>query len=117
MKNLKYFWMVLCVAAGFMACSDEETGLAPVFNNSDVTLEMRRDTAEVYQISLPVTSEEGLAKITLVNTLTNETLNEVTSFSDPFNYVYNYTLDLTAYTESTVLMMALNMAGVGLRYA
>ena len=53
MKNLKYFWMVLCVAAGFMACSDEETGLAPVFNNSDVTLEMRRDTAEVYQISLP----------------------------------------------------------------
>ena len=109
MKNLKYFWMVLCVAAGFMACSDEETGLAPVFNNSDVTLEMRRDTAEVYQISLPVTSEEGLAKITLVNTLTNETLNEVTSFSDPFNYVYNYTLDLTAYTESTVLMMALNI--------
>lgn len=109
MKNLKYFWMALCVAAGFMACSDEETGLAPVFNNSDVTLEMRRDTAEVYQISLPVTSEEGLAKITLVNTLTNETLNEVTSFSNPFNYVYNYTLDLTAYTESTVLMMALNI--------
>ena len=109
MKKVKQLLVALCVAAGFMACSDEETGLAPVFNNSDVNLEMRRDTADTYQISLPITSEEGLAKIALVNTTTNETIDEVTSFTDPLNYTYNYTLDLTAYTESTVLMMNLNI--------
>ena len=109
MKKVKQLLVALCVAAGFMACSDDETGLAPVFNNSDVNLEMRRDTADTYQISLPITSEEGLAKIALVNTTTNETIDEVTSFTDPLNYTYNYTLDLTAYTESTVLMMNLNI--------
>lgn len=109
MKNVRFFLVMICIVAGFAACSDDDPSMPPVFNNSDVNLVMSRDTADMYQISLPITSEAGLAQITLVNSLTNEELNRVTSFSDPFDYVYNYTLDLSAYTESTVLMLNLNI--------
>lgn len=109
MKKLKFFVVLLCAAIGFIACSKDEVGMQPIFDSSNVTLEMKRDTADVYQISLPIESEEGLAKISLVNDVTGEVLDEVTTFSDMYSYVYNYTLDLTSYTESTVLMLTLNI--------
>lgn len=109
MKKIKLLVVLLCTALGFIACSKDDLGMQPVFDSSNVNLEIKRDTADTYQISLPIESEEGLAKISLVDDVTGEILDEVTTFSDVYSYTYNYTLDLTSYTESTVLMLTLNI--------
>lgn len=109
MKRLKNYLLSLIAIAGFVACSDDDPGLAPVVNGGDVNIELKRDTADVYKISVPITSEEGLAKVSLVDNASGSALNEVTSFSNPNDYTYNYDFDLIPYTENTVIMLTLKI--------
>lgn len=109
MKRLKNYLLSLIAIAGFVACSDDDPGLAPVVNGGDVNIELKRDTADVYKISVPITSEEGLAKVSLINNADNKTIDEQTSFSNPNNYTYNYDFDLTPYTDNTVVMLTLKI--------
>ena len=65
MKKMMNYLLALLVMAGFVACSDDNPGMAPVIGgDGNVTLELKRDTADTYKISLPIVSEEGVAKIT-----------------------------------------------------
>ncbi len=109
MKRLKSYLLSLVAIAGFIACSDDDPGMAPVIDGSEVNIELKRDTADTYRISLPITSEEGLAKVALIDNATSTALNEVTSFSNPNDYTYTYDLDLTPYTENTVVMLTLKI--------
>ncbi len=109
MKRLKSYLLSLVAIAGFVACSDDDPGMAPVIDGSEVNIELKRDTADTYRISLPITSEEGLAKVALIDNATSTALNEVTSFSNPNDYTYTYDLDLTPYTENTVVMLTLKI--------
>lgn len=72
-------------------------------------MELKRDTADTYKISLPIVSEEGVAKITLMDKSSNKVLDEQTSFADPNAFTYTYDVDLTSYTENTMLMLSLTI--------
>ena len=74
MKRLKSYLLSLVAIAGFIACSDDDPGMAPVIDGSEVNIELKRDTADTYRISLPITSEEGLAKVALIDNATKSHL-------------------------------------------
>lgn len=101
--------MSILAVAGFVACSDDDPGMAPVIDGKDVSVEIKRDTADVYKISLPITSEEGLSKVSLIDNATNKAIDEQTSFSNPNNHTYTYDFDLTPYTDNTVVMLTLKI--------
>lgn len=108
MKKMKNYLLALLVVAGFIACSDDDPGMAPVIGGEEnVTLELHRDTIDKYTISLPIVSEEGVASVTLTDKSTNKVLNEQTSFSNPNDFIYTYELDLTVYTGNTQLQLEL----------
>lgn len=110
MKKMMNYLLALLVMAGFVACSDDNPGMAPVIGgDGNVTLELKRDTADTYKISLPIVSEEGVAKITLMDKSSNKVLDEQTSFADPNAFTYTYDVDLTSYTENTMLMLSLTI--------
>ncbi|MEY8594174.1 hypothetical protein AALK14_22285 [Butyricimonas hominis] len=109
MKKWKNYLLSILAVAGCVACSDDDPGMPPVIDGNDVSLEIKRDTADVYRISLPITSEEGLAKVSLIDNATNKTINEQTSFSNPNNHTYTYDFDLTPYTDNTVVMLTLKI--------
>ncbi len=77
--------------------------------DGNITLELKRDTADTYKINLPIVSEEGIAKITLMDKSSNKVLDEQTSFADPNTFTYTYDVDLTTYTENTTLMLSLTV--------
>lgn len=109
MKKWKNYLLSILAVSGFVACSDDDPGMAPVIDGKDVSIEIKRDTADVYKISLPITSEEGLAKVSLVDNATNKAIDEQTSFSNPNNHTYTYDFDLTPYTDNTVVMLTLKI--------
>ena len=109
MKKWKNYLLSILAVAGFVACSDDDPGMAPVIDGKDVSVEIKRDTADVYKISLPITSEEGLSKVSLIDNATNKAIDEQTSFSNPNNHTYTYDFDLTPYTDNTVVMLTLKI--------
>ena len=110
MKKMKNYLLALLAVAGFIACSDDDPGMAPVIEgDGNITLELKRDTADTYKINLPIVSEEGIAKITLMDKSSNKVLDEQTSFADPNTFTYTYDVDLTTYTENTTLMLSLTV--------
>lgn len=109
MKKWKNYLLSILAVAGFVACSDDDTGMPPVVDGNDVSIEIKRDTADVYKISLPITSEEGLSKVSLIDNATNKAIDEQTSFSNPNNHTYTYDFDLTPYTDNTVVMLTLKI--------
>lgn len=112
MKRMKLFLFALIALMGFWACSDDDESFSlPVIDGGTgaITLNVKRDTADVCKIVKNITSDAGLAKIELRNKTTNEVLNEVTTFSDPHNYTYAYSYDLTSFTQSVTLPLALTI--------
>lgn len=109
MKKWKNYLLSIMAVAGFVACSDDDPGLAPVIDGTDLSIELKRDTADVYKISVPIKSEEGLVKVSLVDNSNNNAIDEQTSFSNPNDYTYNYDFDLTPYTDNTVVMLTLKI--------
>lgn len=109
MKNWKNYLLTILAVAGYVACSDDDPGMPPVIDGNDVSVELKRDTADIYKISLPITSEEGLAKVSLIDNATNKTIDEQTSFPNPNDYTYTYDFDLTPYTDNTVVMLTLKI--------
>lgn len=109
MKKWKNYLLSILAVAGFVACSDDDPGMPPVVDGNDVSVEIKRDTADVYKISLPITSEEGLSKVSLIDNATNKAIDEQTSFSNPNNHTYTYDFDLTPYTDNTVVMLTLKI--------
>lgn len=109
MKKWKNYLLSIMAIAGFVACSDDDPGLAPVIDGTDLSIELKRDTADIYKISVLITSEEGLAKVSLIDNSNNNAIDEQTSFSNPNNYTYNYDFDLTPYTDNTVVMLTLKI--------
>lgn len=109
MKQLTKLMMVLFALASFWACSDDDENYpAPDMGKTDdVSYTLKRDTADVYNITRHIKSEAGLAKIVLTNVTENKVLNEVSTFSNPNDYTYNYNVDLTPYTDNTSLNLSL----------
>lgn len=109
MKQLTKLMMVLFALASFWACSDDDENYpAPDMGKTDdVSYTLKRDTADVYNITRQIKSEAGLAKIVLTNVTENKVLNEVSTFSNPNDYTYNYNVDLTSYTDNTSLNLSL----------
>lgn len=109
MKQLTKLMMVLFALASFWACSDDDENYpAPDMGKTDdVSYTLKRDTADVYNITRQIKSEAGLAKIVLTNVTENKVLNEVSTFSNPNDYTYNYNVDLTPYTDNTSLNLSL----------
>lgn len=81
MKKWKNYLLSILAVAGFVACSDDDPGMAPVIDGKDVSVEIKRDTADVYKISLPITSEEGLSKVSLIDNATNKAIDGANFFS------------------------------------
>lgn len=54
MKKWKNYLLSIMAVAGFVACSDDDPGLAPVIDGTDLSIELKRDTADVYKISVPI---------------------------------------------------------------
>lgn len=111
MKRLRVLLLALTALTAFWACSDDEDNFpAPNFGgNEDITMNLKRDTADVYNITRHIKSDAGLSKIILTNETENKVLNEVSTFANPNDYTYNYNVDLTSYTNNTTVTLVLSV--------
>lgn len=109
MKKFKNYLVSMMAVAALVACSDDDPGMAPIAEGNDVTVEVKRDTADVYKIEVPISSEEGVASVTLINRSDDSVVDEQTTFSTPNNYTYRYDFDLTPYTDNSAIVLVLQI--------
>ncbi len=104
--NSKYIFSVSLVLVSlllFTACQDDPTFPDPGFELEDQEVEVRRDTADYYNVSMQMDVPNGVDYIEVLNATNYELIETVEDYSGKTKFVFNYDIDLRSFEKDTVL--------------
>jgi len=102
----KYLYILLIGiggALGFQSCQDDPVFPDPGFDIADQRVEVRRDTADYYNISMEMEVPNGVKVIELINAVDYTILEEINEFNGLRDFLFTYEVDLTQFETDTVL--------------
>ncbi len=104
--NLKYIIglsSVVLSLLSFSACQDDPVFPDPGFELEDQDVAVRRDTADIYRVSMEMDVPNGVDYIEVLNATNYELVETVDLYDGQKNFIFNYDIDLTAFENDTVL--------------
>ncbi|MBD0824239.1 hypothetical protein [Aestuariibaculum marinum] len=103
-KNLLYTVLIgIFGLLMFQACQDDPTFPDPGFEISDQRVEVRRDTADYYNVHMRMTVPNKVKEILVLDGLDYNLVETITEYNGETNFDFDYVVDLTEITEETVL--------------
>ncbi len=111
MKNTKIFYLLIFLAIFFFgACQDNPSFPDPGFDlSADKKIEIRRDTADSYDLRLDINAPNGIEKIVILNGITYEILEEFTEYRGETKLDFIYTIDFSSMSSDTTLNYIINV--------
>ncbi|MCH4551455.1 hypothetical protein [Aestuariibaculum lutulentum] len=103
---MKYIYSAVLGLLGlamFQACQSDPVFPDPGFEIGDQRVEVRRDTADYYDISFKMNVPNGVDHIDLLDATDYTLLDEIDEFNGKTNFDFNYRVDLTEFEKDTVL--------------
>ena len=104
--KMKYIYSAVLGLLGlamFQACQSDPVFPDPGFEIGDQRVEVRRDTADYYDISFKMNVPNGVDHIDLLDATDYTLLDEIDEFNGKTNFDFNYRVDLTEFEKDTVL--------------
>lgn len=105
MKN-NILYGVLLLVVGMIAlqsCQNDPDFPDPNFELKDQRVEVRRDTADVYTISMDMDVPNKVESISLIDAMDYTEIEEIQTYNGKSKFEFNYDLDLTPFEKDTVL--------------
>jgi hypothetical protein len=102
----KYIYSLLSallVVFLFAACEKEPSFPDPGFEIGDQRIEVRRDTADVYNIEMRMEVPNGVQTIQLLNAADYTVLENIEEYNGKTKFDFVYPVDLTPFEQDTVL--------------
>lgn len=102
----KYLYILLVGIVGALAlqsCQDDPAFPDPGFSIADQRVEVRRDTADYYNIAVDMEVPNGVKTIELIDGIDYSVLEDIEEYNGYTNFTFEYLIDLTAFEEDTVL--------------
>lgn len=96
------FWAVIGLIL-FQACQEDPIFPDPGFEISDQRVEIRRDTADFYDIKFKMNVPNGVDNIELLNATDYMVLDDISGYEGKTKFDFNYRVDLTPFPQDTVL--------------
>ncbi|WP_053975847.1 hypothetical protein [Mangrovimonas xylaniphaga] len=87
----------------FQACQNDPEFPDPGFEIEDQRVEVRRDTADYYDINIKMNVPNGVETIDILNATDYSILDIVDGYSGKTKFDFNYRVDLTPFETDTVL--------------
>ncbi|MBR8535804.1 hypothetical protein KDU71_09580 [Carboxylicivirga sediminis] len=87
----------------FQACQEDPSFPDPGFELTDQRVEVRRDTADYYDISMRMNVPNGVSIIELINANDYSVLEEIDTYYGKKKFDFSYRVDLTPFEKDTVL--------------
>ncbi len=108
MKRLRmkktYLLLVVVLGLALMwSCQDDPEFPDPGFELEDQSVEVRRDTADVYTLSMEMEVPNGVDHIEVLNATNYDLIETVTGYEGKTNFSFNYEIDLTSFEQDTTL--------------
>lgn len=106
MKTKNVLYTVLMGVFGlllFQACQDDPAFPDPGFEISDQRVEVRRDTADYYNVHMRMTVPNKVKEILVLDGLDYSLVETITDYNGKTNFDFDYVVDLTDITVETVL--------------
>lgn len=103
-KNFKYIFFVgILGMIFFQACQNDPVFPDPGFEIGDQRVEVRRDTADFYNINIDMNVPNGVELIELLNAVDFNVEDEIHDYDGKRKFNFNYSIDLRSFEEDTVL--------------
>ncbi|MFV0566313.1 MAG: hypothetical protein ACK5NB_10835 [Flavobacteriaceae bacterium] len=106
MKTTKTLYILLIgvlVIVAFQACESDPAFPDPGFELTDTRVEIRRDTADYYDINLKMSVPNGVETIDLIDATNYNVLSAINDYNGKTNFNFDYRVDLTPFEKDTVL--------------
>ncbi|WP_143953977.1 hypothetical protein [Robertkochia solimangrovi] len=105
MKNNILYQMVVLVIGlvTFQACQNDPAFPDPNFEITDQRVEVRRDTADSYTISMEMDVPNKVQNISILDGMDYSVIENITSYNRETKFQFNYQVDLTPFEKDTVL--------------
>ncbi|MDX8340288.1 hypothetical protein SLH46_13895 [Draconibacterium sp. IB214405] len=103
-KNIKPLLWIAILLIAIMACNQDITFPDPGFDlQSDREVDVRRDTADYYDINLLMNVPNGVAKIEVLNGRDYSLIEEITGYTNETEFEFTYEIDLREILVDTTL--------------
>ncbi|CAM1339511.1 hypothetical protein [Tenacibaculum aestuarii] len=103
-KNIIYILFAVVFAGMiFQSCQDDPRFPDPGFEIEDQRIEIRRDTADFYDIKMKMNVPNGVQRIDLIDATDYSLIKEINEYNGNKNFDFNYRVDLTPFVKDTVL--------------
>lgn len=103
-KNLLYTFLLGAFGLlMFQACEEDPVFPDPGFEITEQRVEVRRDTADYYNINMAMKVPNKVNQIVLLDGLDYNELETITEYNGQTNFDFTYVVDLTSILEDTVL--------------
>ncbi len=102
-KFLYILFIGIVGALSFQSCQDDPAFPDPGFEIGDQRVEVRRDTADYYDITMAMEVPNGVKVINLINAVDYTVLEEINEYNGKKNFTFTYRVDLTEFENDTIL--------------
>ncbi|SFT12710.1 hypothetical protein SAMN04487906_3104 [Zhouia amylolytica] len=103
-NNLIYILLIGCLGLfALQSCESDPVFPDPGFELEDTRVEIRRDTADFYDINLKMDVPNGVSSINILDATNYEVLEKIDEYNGRTKFDFQYRVDLTSFEKDTVL--------------